>query len=114
MPGENAPAPPRIGLSRGIYLGSSRQAALDEIEKYAMGGLPPDLSPEGFCQRVHIAYGPPEDVAARLGADRVLPYTTELILQFDPIHPPLERILEMLEQVAKEVAPALGWQPADH
>ena len=108
------PAPPRIGLSRGIYLGSSRQAALDEIEKYAMGGLPPDLSPEGFCQRVHIAYGPPEDVAARLGADRVLPYTTELILQFDPIHPPLERILEMLEQVAEEVAPALGWQPTDH
>ena len=53
------PGPPRIGLSRGIYLGSSRQTALDEIEKYALGGIPPDLSPEGFCQRVHIAYGAP-------------------------------------------------------
>ena len=105
------PLPPRIGLSRGIYLGSSQQAALDEIEKYAMGGIPSDLSPEGYCQRVHIAYGAPEEVAARLAADRVLPYTTDLILQFDPIHPPLERILEMLEQVATQVAPALGWQP---
>jgi len=103
--------PPRIGLSRGIYLGSDRQDALSQIESYAMGGIPSDLTPEGFCQRVHIAYGAPEDVAARLSSDRVLPYTTDLILQFDPIHPPLARILEMLEQVAKEVAPALGWRP---
>ena len=108
------PAPPRIGLSRGIYLGSSRHDALNQIENYAMGGIPSDLSPEGFCQKVHIAYGPPEEVAARLASDRVLPYTTDLILQFDPIHPPLERILEMLEQVANEVAPALGWRPTDH
>ena len=107
------PLPPRIGLSRGIYLGSNQQAALDEIEKYAMGGIAPDLSPEGYCQRVHIAYGAPEEVAARLAADRVLPYTTDLILQFDPIHPPLARILEMLEQVATQVAPALGWQPTN-
>ena len=108
------PLPPRIGLSRGIYLGSDRQDALGQIEKHALGGIPPDLTPEGFCQRTHIAYGAPEDVAARLSSDRVLPYTTDLILQFDPIHPPLERILEMLEQVAKEVAPALGWHPTDH
>ena len=108
------PLPPRVGLSRGIYLGSDRQDALSQIEKYAMGGIPPDLTTEGFCQRTHIAYGALEDVAARLAADRVLPYTTDLILQFDPIHPPLERILEMLEQVAKEVAPALGWRPAEH
>ena len=105
------PTPPRIGLSRGIYLGSSRAAALREIEKYSMGGIPADLSTEGFCARAHITYGTPEEVAARLGADRVLPYTTDLILQFDPIHPPLERILELLEQVAAQVAPALGWRP---
>ena len=63
---------------------------------------------------MHINYGAPEEVAARLGADRVLPYTSDLILQFDPIHPPLERILEMLEQVATQVAPALGWQATNH
>ncbi len=104
-------APPRIGLSRGIYLGDTRQDALRQIEKYAMGGIPADLSPEAFCQKVHIAYGAPNEVAAQLAGDLVLPYTTDLILQFDPIHPPLERILEMLEQVAKEIAPALGWRP---
>ena len=108
------PLPPRIGLSRGIYLGNDRQDALRQIEKHAMGGIPPNLTPEAYCQRTHIAYGAPEDVAARLSADRVLPYTTDLILQFDPIHPPLERILEMLEQVANKVAPALGWRPTDH
>ena len=106
------PTPPRIGLSRGIYLGSSREAALREIERYALGGIPADLSAEGYCQRAHITYGAPEEVAARLGADRVLPYTTDLILQFDPIHPSLERVLVMLEQVATQVAPALGWRPS--
>ena len=108
------PLPPRIGLSRGIYLSSSRAAALREIENYALDGIPPQISTEGFCERVHMAYGAPEEVAARLGADRVLPYATDLILQFDPIHPPLERILEMLEQVATQVAPALGWQPTNN
>ena len=108
------PLPPRIGLSRGIYLGNDRHDALRQIEKHAMGGIPTGLTPEAYCQRTHIAYGAPEDVAARLSADRVLPYTTDLILQFDPIHPPLQRILEMLEQVANKVAPALGWRPPNH
>ena len=105
------PNGPRIGLSRGIYLSSGREAALREIERYALGGIPPQLSTEGFCEQVYMAYGAPEEVAARLLADRVLPYTTDLILQFDPIHPPLARVLEMLEQVATQVAPALGWRP---
>ena len=104
-------APPRVGLSRGIYLGASRQAALREIEEFSMRAIPADLSTEEFCHRAHIIHGTPDDVAAHLVADRVLPYTTDLILQFDPIHPPLPRILEMLEQVATQVAPALGWQP---
>ncbi|MCY4117614.1 MAG: LLM class flavin-dependent oxidoreductase [Caldilineaceae bacterium] len=106
--------PPRVGLSRGIYLGASRRAAQREIEEFSMRAIPADLSTEEFCHRAHIIYGTPDDVAAHLAADRVLPYTTDLILQFDPIHPPLPRILEMLEQVATQVAPALGWQPTAH
>lgn len=105
------PLPPRIGLSRGVYLGSSREAALREVEKYAHGGIPPGISTEAFCARVYMAYGAPAEVADRLQTDRVLPYATDLILQFDPIHPPLARVLEMLEQVATQVAPALGWRP---
>ncbi len=106
------PTAPRIGLSRGIYLSSGRVAALREIEKYVQGRIPPDTSTARFCERLHLTYGAPNEVADRLQADRVLPYATDLILQFDPIHPPLERILAMLEQVATQVAPALGWRPS--
>ena len=42
------PLPPRVGLSRGIYLGSDRKDALSQIEKYAMGGIPPALTPRGL------------------------------------------------------------------
>lgn len=105
------PTPPRVGLSRGIYPSGGREAALREIERYAMGGIPAGVSTEGFCERTYISYGAPEEVAARLRADRALPYATDLILQFDPIHPPLERILAMLEEVVTQVAPALGWRP---
>ena len=42
------PLPPRIGLSRGIYLGSDRQDALRQIEKHAMGGIPPQSYPRSL------------------------------------------------------------------
>lgn len=102
--------PPCIGLSRGIYLASDRETALREIEEYVLGGVPAGVPTEEICRRAHIAYGSPQEVAAALAADRVLPYATDLILQFDPVHPPLEHILRMLKQVAEQVAPALGWQ----
>jgi len=44
---------------------------------------------------------------ASLKADRVLPFTTELICQVHPGHPTPQQIV----RVAGEVAPALGWPP---
>ena len=43
----------------------------------------------------------------------VLPYATDLILQFNPAVPPLHQAIRMLEQVATEIAPQLGWQPSE-
>ena len=112
--------PPRIGLSRGIYPASDRTTALAELRTGVMqsaelmvkqGNLPPGLNLEGYCQRMHIAYGHPEEITATLAADRVLPYTTDLILQFNPVKPPLAQSIQMLEQIATQIAPALGLRP---
>ena len=112
--------PPRIGLSRGVYPAADQSAALAELRTGVMqsaelmvkqGNLPPGLDLEGYCQRMHIAYGHPAEVAATLAADRILPYTTDLILQFNPVKPPLAQSIQMLEQIATQIAPALGWQP---
>lgn len=113
-------APPRIGLSRGIYPATDRATALTELRTGVMqsaeamvkqGNLPPGRTLEEYCGRMHIAYGHPEEVTATLASDQVLPYTTDLILQFNPVKPPLAQSIRMLEQIATEIAPALGWQP---
>ena len=111
---------PRIGLSRGVYPAADRATALAELRSGVMqsaevmvkqGNLPPGLTLEEYCQRMYIAYGHPDEVISTLAADQVLPYTTDLILQFNPVKPPLAQAIRMLEQVATQIAPALGWQP---
>jgi alkanesulfonate monooxygenase SsuD/methylene tetrahydromethanopterin reductase-like flavin-dependent oxidoreductase (luciferase family) len=112
---------PRIALSRGIYPARDRLTALAELRESVLrsaegmikqGLFPPGLALERYCKRMHIAYGHPDEVAAGLRADKVLPYATDLILQFNPAFPPLDQALRMLEQVATQIAPALGWRPA--
>ena len=73
------------------------------------GFFPSGLTREAYYARSHIHYGHPEQVVASLRADRVLPYTTELICQVQPGHPTPAQIATALERIAKEVAPALGW-----
>lgn len=113
------PAPPRIALSRGIYPAADRRTALAELrddllhsERIAQQRqTPPPTSIEQICQQWHIAYGHPDQIAATLAADRIMPFATDLIVQFNPMTPPPKRAIWMLEQVATRIAPALGWQP---
>lgn len=116
-----APFAPRIGLSRGVYPTTDKRTALEGMRAGVMracegpirnGLLPAGHSLEYYCQQMHIAYGHPEEVAATLAADRVLPFADELIIQFNPVNPPLKQAIHMLELMATEVAPKLGWQPA--
>ena len=110
----------RIGLSRGIYLAADKRTALAAMGAdvlrhvdglIAEGQLPAGQSLEQYCVWLNIAYGHPDEVAAALCADRVLPYATDLILQFNPAMPPLSLAIRMLEQIATEIAPQLRWQP---
>lgn len=111
--------PPRVGLSRGVYLAADKRTALAELREpiaafaqrmISQGQFPADLSLERCCERLHLFYGSSEEVAAGLAADQILPHAADLILQFNPATPPLDTALRMLEQIAHEVAPALGWQ----
>ncbi|MFN8469948.1 MAG: hypothetical protein U0X20_30615, partial [Caldilineaceae bacterium] len=51
-----------------------------------------------------------DDIATALRADRILPFATDLILQFSPAVPPLGAAIQMLELIATAVAPQLGWK----
>ncbi len=110
----------RIGLSRGVYPAADKRTAKAAIEAPVMrlarrmvkaGLFPGGLSAEDCFERLHISYGSPDEVAARLASDRVLPLATDLIVQFSPAAPPLDEAIAALELLATQVAPALGWQP---
>jgi putative FMN-dependent luciferase-like monooxygenase len=112
--------PPRLGLSRTVYVAADRATAAAHLEEGVMqnvaslirrGAFPSGLSREEYFKRSHIHYGSPEEVVASLQADRMLPYATELVCQAGPGHPTPEQMLRSLEQLAREVAPALGWRP---
>lgn len=113
--------PQRIGLSRSVYPAVDKQTALAAMRGEVMrnveglvaqGQLPAGLSLEAYCTRLNIAYGHPDEVAATLRADRILPYATDLILQFSPAMPAFDEAAQMLEAIATAVAPQLGWKSA--
>jgi alkanesulfonate monooxygenase SsuD/methylene tetrahydromethanopterin reductase-like flavin-dependent oxidoreductase (luciferase family) len=115
-------APPRVAVSRTIYPAADKQTALAEMSTAVLqnagrlveqGQLPAEQSLEQYCQWMNIAYGHPDEVAAALQADCLLPYATDLIFQFSPALPPLDKALRMLEQIATQIAPQLGWRPGD-
>jgi alkanesulfonate monooxygenase SsuD/methylene tetrahydromethanopterin reductase-like flavin-dependent oxidoreductase (luciferase family) len=114
-----AGTPCRIGLSRSVYPATDRATALAALRADVLrnvenlvvqGQLPAGLSLEEYCARLNILYGHPDDIVAALRADRILPFATDLILQFSPAVPPLGEAMAMLELIATGVAPQLGWK----
>jgi hypothetical protein len=109
---------PRIGMSRGIYPARDKQDALarlrSDLQRTAASQpsrYPPGESLESTCRRLHLFYGHPDEVAEGLAGDKIMPYATDLIVQFSPVIPPLAEAIRILEVMATQIAPALGWQP---
>ena len=114
------PGRPRLGLSRTVYPAADRRTGQAELQAgvqrfvetmVRQGKFPAGLTLEQYIDRLHIFHGHPEEVVAGLKADRVLPRVTDLICQFNPGIPSHAQALRVLERIATEVAPALGWRP---
>jgi alkanesulfonate monooxygenase SsuD/methylene tetrahydromethanopterin reductase-like flavin-dependent oxidoreductase (luciferase family) len=114
------PGRPRLGLSRTVYPAEDRRSAQADLQAgvqrfvetmVRQGKFPAGLTLEQYFDRLHIFHGHPEEVVAGLKADRVLPRVTDLICQFNPGIPTHAQALRVLERIATEVAPALGWRP---
>ncbi len=119
----SADAPPRLGLSRSIYVAETRAEAFADAEagvrRYGQvlakrSGLTAVPSVEELLTSAHVHIGSPDDVIASLRADRLLARATDLILQVHPVDPSHEKTLRSLKFIASEVAPALGWRATHH
>jgi putative FMN-dependent luciferase-like monooxygenase len=102
---------PRIGASRSVFVlrdGSqarelARQGIARHVDWLRTNDLPvPDV--------IDANAGTPAEVIDMLAADPILAETTDLIVQVHPVDPPGDDVLESIELIATEVAPALGWR----
>lgn len=101
----------RVGASRSVFVlrdgMRAKELAQQGIARYVdwltRNGAP---IPEVFD--VHV--GGPAEVTASLAADPIVMAATDIVVQVHPVDPPGELVLESLELVATEVAPALGWR----
>jgi alkanesulfonate monooxygenase SsuD/methylene tetrahydromethanopterin reductase-like flavin-dependent oxidoreductase (luciferase family) len=115
------PRTPRIGLSRFVFPAKDKKAALDQIaadvhqaaQRFAQrGAFPENISQDEALRRFHCFYGHPDEVIEALQREQVLPVATDLITQFNPAVPDHDAAIRALELIATQVAPALGWRPA--
>jgi putative FMN-dependent luciferase-like monooxygenase len=102
---------PRIGASRSVFVlrdgmrakGLARQGVARHVDWLRRNDLPvPDV--------IDVNAGTPAEVIDMLAADSILAQATDLIVQVHPVDPPADDVLESIELVASEVAPALGWR----
>jgi alkanesulfonate monooxygenase SsuD/methylene tetrahydromethanopterin reductase-like flavin-dependent oxidoreductase (luciferase family) len=112
---------PRIGLSRFIYATTDRAMARRHLEAgvshYAKrmvdnGKFPPGLDLDGYLARLHCFYGHPDEIIAKLRDETTLPIATDILCQVNPGVPTFDQTLAALELIAREIAPALGWNSA--
>jgi alkanesulfonate monooxygenase SsuD/methylene tetrahydromethanopterin reductase-like flavin-dependent oxidoreductase (luciferase family) len=108
---------PQIGLSRTIYPSRDPDVAYRNIKAglEASAASRPELATMSIDEQIkhnNIHWGRPEDVVESLKKEPLLGESTDLICQVQPGLPSFEETLEAIELIATEVAPALGWQPA--
>jgi alkanesulfonate monooxygenase SsuD/methylene tetrahydromethanopterin reductase-like flavin-dependent oxidoreductase (luciferase family) len=117
----NLPRSPRIGLSRFVFPAKDKKTALDQIgadvlaaaQRFAIrGAFPAGITQQDALRRFHSFYGHPDEIIAALRREKVLPVATDLVTQFNPAVPDHDAAIRALELIAREVAPALGWQPS--
>jgi len=115
----NAGRSPRIGLSRLVYPAEDRRTAIahlrEGVTRFAdrmvkQGRFPPGLGIEDYLARVHAFYGHPEEIVEQLRDEQTLPIATDILCQVNPGVPSFDQTLRMLERIATEIAPAMGWK----
>jgi len=102
---------PRIGASRSVFAlrdgararDLARQGVARHVDWLRRNDQPvPDV--------IDTNAGTPAEVIDMLAADPILADATDVIVQVHPVDPPAEDVLESIELIATEVAPALGWR----
>lgn len=113
---------PRVGLSRGLFpaadMADARRILLPHAVSFTergkrLGWLSSSFTVDDYFLREDIHVGHPEQIAERLRRDPGLPYATELLTGMLSARFTPRELLPVMERIAVDVAPALGWRPAE-
>jgi alkanesulfonate monooxygenase SsuD/methylene tetrahydromethanopterin reductase-like flavin-dependent oxidoreductase (luciferase family) len=114
--------PPRIGISRAVVPAASRDDALHALgvslrasaARAGRSDAPASLGEvAAVADRLNTKYGTAADIVDQLAADPAVGLATDLIIGFSPLVPEPAAAMRLLETVTTELAPALGWSPAE-
>lgn len=112
---------PRVGLSRGLFPTRDAEEARRLLAPHAarfaergrrLGWLPDTFTPDDFFKRDDFHFGPVDDVVERLRRDTGVPHATELLTGMLSARLTPRELMPVMERIARDVAPALGWRPA--
>ena len=114
-------AKPRVQVSRAVYPHKDRRTAINAVTagvRRWQTWLPPErgvagLSVEEFITQDQTLIGPAESIAEGLAADPALVHVTDLLVSFVPGVPDFAEHVRLLTAAAQDIAPLLGWHPAD-
>ncbi|GAB3576081.1 putative FMN-dependent luciferase-like monooxygenase [Leifsonia lichenia] len=107
---------PRLGLSTLILPGRTREEALRAAEagiehKWAWGKdfLPPASTLAEKASSIGLHYGTTDDIVESIAAQPAFRSTTLLQVQLELVYASYAQRHDALEQITREIAPALGW-----
>lgn len=114
-------ARPRIGVVRAVFPARDRATAQAElapdielhVPRLIREGIIDEATTlEQHLRLLNVHHGHPDEVIASLRSDpSLLPYADYFIPLVQSESSTQEQILRRLETIAREIAPALGWQP---
>jgi alkanesulfonate monooxygenase SsuD/methylene tetrahydromethanopterin reductase-like flavin-dependent oxidoreductase (luciferase family) len=113
---------PRVVLSRTILPAASKAAAEEALRPGFERLIPffvaqtPELADYTLAQHLALAnvhYGDADDIVDSLSKEPTIDRITDLVFQVQPAEPTQQETLEIIETVATQVAPRLGWRLRD-
>jgi alkanesulfonate monooxygenase SsuD/methylene tetrahydromethanopterin reductase-like flavin-dependent oxidoreductase (luciferase family) len=105
---------PRIALSRTVYPSNDPDAAYEDLVDGLNTSRKPDqpaMTIQEEFEHFSIHWGTPAQVAESLAAEPLLGEITDLIFQVQPGNPDFATTKNIIDLMAIEVGPRLGWTP---
>lgn len=114
---------PRIARVQAVFPGQdlldpasgTRRDILDYVARQKASGVQPrhEADVAALLDRLGVLHGPVDGIIRRLRAQPIAGPGDQLIFQVQTLSTPIDQAVDALQIIARQIAPALGWQPQE-